>query len=86
MRPIKTTNPIVKAEVYTDIINDRLARITEFKRENPKYMTDEIKNLRNDLIIAHQESRTHPNEEQFKKWDSLIISIDAALVKAKLFH
>jgi len=47
-------------------------------------MTDEIRNLRNRLIVAHQESRIHPDEEHFKKWDSLIISTDAALVKAEL--
>ena len=86
MRPIETTNPIVRAEVYTDIINDRLAKITELKRKKPNYMTDEIRNLRNRLIAAHQESRIHPDEEHFKKWDSLIVSTDAALVKAELFN
>lgn len=34
MRTIETTNPIVRAEVYTDIVNDRLAKITELKRKN----------------------------------------------------
>ena len=86
MRLVKTTNPLVRAAVYTDIINDRLAKISEFKRIKPDYMTDEIRNLRKHLIIAHQESRIHPDEEHFKKWDSLIISIDAALVKAEVFH
>ena len=83
MRPVETTNTIIKSEVYTDIINDRLAKITEFKRTKPNYMTDRIRDLRKDLIIAHQESRLYLDEEHFKKWDSLIISVDAALVEAK---
>ena len=83
MIPVKTTNPLVRAEVYTDIINDRLAKISEFKRTKPDYMTDEIRNLRQKLITAHQESRLYPDEEHFKIWDSLIISIDAALGKAE---
>ena len=52
MRPVETTNTIIKSEVYTDIINDRLAKITEFKRTKPNYMTDRIRDLRKDLIIS----------------------------------
>ncbi len=70
MSLVKTTNPLVRAEVYTDIINDRLAKISAFKRIKPGCMTDEIINLRKQLIIARQESRIHSNEGYFKKWDS----------------
>lgn len=82
MIPIKTSNPIIKAEVYTDILNDRLAKITELKRIKPDKITEEIGNLREQLVIAHQESRIYPDEEHFEKWDSLIVSIDDALGKA----
>lgn len=74
----------LRAEVYQERINDMQARIYRFAVESPGYMNDEIREINRQLSLARTEARIKVDEEHFKKWDDLLQSADAAMIKSRL--
>lgn len=85
MKEIKTDDMAMKAEIYTELINDMQARIYEYSKETGGHLSKEITDLNKQLSYAHTESRIYVDEEHFKKWDALILSAKAAIIKDKMF-
>ena len=85
MKEIKTDDMTMKAEIYTGLINDMQARIYEYSKETGGHLSKEITDLNKQLSCAHTESRIYVGEEYFKKWDVLILSAKAAIIKDKMF-
>ncbi len=85
MNTIATKDVHLKAEIYTDLINDMQGRIAEFELDNPEYMNDEIRNVNKQLSKARMTSRIKVDEEHFMEWEKLLTSAEAAMIRAKLF-
>lgn len=86
MNTIQTNDIHLKAEVYSELINDMQAKIAEFEREHPECMNDEIQNINRQLSDARMGSRIYVDEYHFQKWEDLLLSADAAMIKSKLFR
>ena len=74
----------LKAEIYSELINDMQARIAEFERERPDLTNNEIKNINRQLSKARMRSRININEAHFKEWESLLLSADAAIIRGEI--
>ncbi len=85
MKPIQTDDVCLKAEIYTELINNMQAKIYEFGRENPGCINVEIRTINNRLSDARMESRIKVDDEHFEKWERLLITADAAMIRSKLF-
>ncbi len=79
VKAIKTDEQWLKAEIYTEILNDRQARIMEFISKYPEADNTELLEVNKQLSVAHRESRFKVSDEYFKKWDDLILHADTAL-------
>ena len=72
----------MQAVVYQDLINDAQARIFEFEKAYPDCMTDEIRDINQQLSDARMQSRVYVDVEHFQKWEGLIQSAKAAMETA----
>jgi hypothetical protein len=69
----------LKAEMYTELINDMQAKIMEFERDYPDCMSDELANVKSKLSEARMESRIRIDEAHFQKWESLLLAANVAM-------
>ena len=86
MKAIQTDDIHLKAEVYSELINDMQAKIFEFENEHPDCMNEKIKDINHRLSIARMESRIYVDEEHFHLWDELLLSANTTIIKSKLFR
>ena len=86
MNTMQTDDIHLKAEIYSELINDMQAQIAEFERDYPGCMNEEIITIRHQLSEARMASRIHVDEEHFQEWESLLLSADAAMIRSKLFR
>ncbi len=86
IKKIKTDEEWLKAEIYTEIINDRQAKIVEFISKHPDTDKTELMDVNKQLAVAHRESRFKVGDDYFKKWNNLILHADAVLIRAELFQ
>ena len=84
MKEINTTDKHLKAEIYAEIINDRLAMFFRYIQKHGDN-NDEINEIKDKLARAHHVVKIYPDEEHFQKWQALIDEADVALAKAKIF-
>ena len=84
MYPIVTNEKHIKAEIFTDLINDRQAKIIKFKIKHPEYSSQELTDIEDRLAMAHREARIAQDNEHFKLWETLISLADDILVQSQL--
>ena len=85
MKTVQTDDIHLKAEIYSELINDMQAKIAEFEREHPDCMNNEIANINNQLSKARMKSRISVDEIHFEEWESLLLSADEAMTRSKPF-
>ena len=85
MRLAHIDDKYLKAEIYLELINDMQARIMEFEKETPNYMTAEIKEANRQLSDARTKARIYIDEEHFLKWETLLDHTDALMLRTRLF-
>ena len=85
LKTIQTNDIHLKAEIYSELINDMQAKIAEFEREHPECMNDEIQNINRQLSDARMGSRVYVDEYHFQEWEDLLLSADAAMIKNEIF-
>lgn len=72
----------MQAVVYQELINDAQARIFELEKAYPDCITDEIRDINQQLSDARMQSRVYVDMEHFPKWEELIQSAKVAMEKA----
>ncbi len=83
MKVIHTDDIHLKADIYSELINDMQAKISEFMDNYPGCITDELNAVHRKLSDARMGSRIYVDEEHFKEWDALLLSADAAMIADK---
>lgn len=86
MKVVENEDMRIKAEAYAELINDMQAKIYEYENENPTCMNDAIRNINKKLSAARMEARIYIDEEHFNKWDELLLSANAAMIRSKTFR
>ena len=86
MKTIQTDDIHLKAEIYSELINDMQAQIADFEREHPDCMNSEIVNINRQLSKARMKSRINIDEAHFQEWESLLLSADAAMIRSEMFR
>lgn len=76
----------MKAEIYSELINDMQAKILKFKREHRGHINEEIEDVSRRLSEARMTARINADEAHFRKWDNLLLSADAAMIRYELFR
>ncbi|MBO4847179.1 MAG: hypothetical protein J5525_12915 [Lachnospiraceae bacterium] len=82
---MQTDDNFLKAEIYTELINDMQAKITKFKGKYPECVNDELVKIDQQLTDARMLSRIYIDEMHFAKWEDLLTSAKAAMIKSQLF-
>lgn len=72
----------MQAVVYQELINDAQARIFELEKSYPDCITDEIRDINQQLSDARMQSRVYVDLEHFQKWEGLIQSAKVAMETA----
>ncbi len=86
MKTMQADDILIKAELYSELINDMQAKIAEFERNYPDCVNDEILNINRQLSDARMGSRIYIDETHFEKWENLILAADAAMIRSKIFR
>lgn len=72
----------IQAVVCQELINDAQARIFELEKAYPDCITDEIRDINQQLSDARMQSRVYVDMEHFQKWEKLIQSAKVAMETA----
>ena len=86
MRTLATDDIHLKAEVYTELINDMQAKIYEYSINNPENINKKLKEINRQLSYARMKSRIYVDDEHFKEWEALLLAADATMIQNKLFR
>ena len=86
MKNKSTDDMRLQAEIYSELINDMQAKIFEFEKKYPNYITDELVNINSKLSAARMESRIYVDEDHFKQWEDLLCAADATMIQNTIFR
>ncbi len=86
MKALATEDPMIKAEIYTELINDMQAQISEYMSKNPHRKNEKLVTIKKRLSSARMESRIYVDEEHFDQWEDLLLSAKATMIKNDLFE
>ncbi len=81
MPEIKTDDIVLKAEMYSELINDMQAKIYEYSQTVNGNLKKEIQVLNEQLSEARMEVRIYTDEAHFKKWNDLLLSVRSAILR-----
>lgn len=74
---------MIKTEVYTELLNDMFAVLSEYIDNHPySVMRKELDLQRQTVAIAHTKSRFYSDEAHFSQWDKVLSASQNMLRKA----
>lgn len=77
----------LQGELYTDLLMDMYARISEFQSKAPYNVCfNELQKKSDEIAIAYHKSRFYPDQEHFAQWEKLLEEAKQLLRKAGYFH